>query len=543
MSSPRFEWKSLDGRDQIFLISSSEIVIGRKGDADLVVSHQYVSRRHAKLIAVTDGHQLVDLGSKYGTFVNNQRVERYVLKHGDRIVFGKDQIEFRYLVGEAAPTSKQNTTAIMQKSLVDLNRVLPSAGSDLEKMLCILDFQYQWNQVFTPENGLQQILESALKITGAERAFIMTRKGDGFGYAAGQDGKGRRLVEEHFQTSQSVVREVVATGTAVVMVEGIQGNLAAQASILAMNLRAIACMPLRGIPTDGDSPQILGILYLDSTKAMHSLSGLDQKILRKLAIEAGNVLERVEMIKTIEQRKNFERDLALAEETQRSLLPHEIPKFPGWVIFAFSRPTRFVGGDFYDFQVMESGELVAILADVSGKGPAASLLSSMLLGCFQLLLRNGNSPEEALDRLNKFLIERSSGKFATMFLVSLPPDGQGRYVSAGHNSAYLYRAAKREIEELESNALIVGAFDFAKFEAADVAMEKGDVLFVYSDGLTEAEDSSDNMFGEERVKEIILREAPSGAEPLYESILSAVQDFTRGRTQSDDITFVIAERD
>ena len=244
MSTPRLEWKTLDGRDQIFLISSTEIVIGRKGDADLVVSHQHVSRRHAKVIAATEGHQLVDLGSTYGTFVNNHRVERCVLKHGDRIVFGKDQVEFRYFVGDTPLPAKQNTTAIIQKSLVDLNRVLPSAASDLEKMLCVLDFQYQWNQVFTPENGLQQILESALKITGAERAFIMTRKADGFGYASGLDGKGRRLVEEQFHTSHSVVREVVATETAVVMVEGIKGNLAAQESILAMNLRAIACMPL-----------------------------------------------------------------------------------------------------------------------------------------------------------------------------------------------------------------------------------------------------------------------------------------------------------
>jgi hypothetical protein len=131
------------------------VVIGRKGDADLVVSNQHVSRRHAKVIAATEGYQLVDLGSTYGTFVNSRRVERCVLKHGDRIVFGKDQVEFRYLVGDTPPPAKQNTTAIIQKSLVDLNRVLPSAASDLEKMLCVLDFQYQWNQVFTPENGLQ----------------------------------------------------------------------------------------------------------------------------------------------------------------------------------------------------------------------------------------------------------------------------------------------------------------------------------------------------------------------------------------------------
>lgn len=542
MTTPRFEWKALDGRDQVFLISSDEVVIGRKGDADLVISHQHVSRRHAKLVASPEGHQLVDLGSTYGTYVNSQRVERCVLRHGDKVSFGKDQIEFRYYVGQRESAAKQDTTKIIQKSLMDLNRVLPSAASDLEKMLCILDFQYQWNQVFTPENGLEQILESALKITGAERAFIMTRKGEDFGYSAGLDGRGRRLSEAHFHTSHSVVREVVNTEKPVFMVEGIQGNFAEQASIVAMNLRAMACMPLRGIPTDGDSPQILGILYLDSTKAMHSLSGLDQKILRKLAVEAGNVLERVEMIKTIEHRKNIERDLALAEETQRSLLPHELPRLDHFNLFAFSRPTRYVGGDFYDFQVAPSGELIGVLADVSGKGPAASLLSSMLLGCLQLLLRGGNSPEEALDRLNKFLFEKSSGKFATMFVFCCQPDGKGNFISAGHNTAYLYRASCRKIEELPSNSLIVGAFDFASYVATEIRLQPSDILFAYSDGLTEAEDLSGNMFGEERVKEIILKAALAGAEELYEAVLFAIQEFTRGRTQTDDITFVIAQR-
>jgi phosphoserine phosphatase RsbU/P len=542
MSTPRFEWRALDGREQVFVISSDEVVIGRKGDADLVIPHQHVSRRHAKLVASPEGHQLVDLNSTYGTYVNSQRVERCVLHHGDKVTFGKDQVEFRYFIGQREAGPKHETTKIIQKSLMDLNRVLPSAASDLEKMLCVLDFQYQFNQVFTPENGLEQILESALKITGAERAFIMTRKGEDFGYSAGLDGRGRRILEAQFQTSHRVVREVVSTQQPVFMVEGIQANFAEQASIVAMNLRAMACMPLRGIPTEGDSPEILGILYLDSTKAMHSLSGLDEKILRKLAVEAGNVLERVEMIKTIEYRKNLERDLALAEETQRGLLPHELPKLDYVTLLAFSRPTRFVGGDFYDFQVMPSGELIGVLADVSGKGPAASLLSSMILGCLQLLLRGGSSPEEALDRLNRFLVEKSSGKFATMFLFSCQPDGKGKYVSAGHNPAYLYRASSREIEELHSNSLVLGAFDFASFLATEIHLHQGDLLFVYSDGLTEAEDLSGNMFGEERLKEIIVKAAPSGGKQLHEAVLSAIQVFTRGQYQTDDMTFVIAQR-
>ena len=159
-----------------------------------------------------------------------------------------------------------------------------------------------------------------------------------------------------------------------------------------MNLRAMACLPLLGIRKDGDSSEILGILYLDSTKAMHSFSGLDEKILNKLAVEAGNVLERVEMMKSIEQRKTLERDLALAEETQRSLLPRQIPKLDHLKLSAFCRPTRYVGGDFYDFQVRPSGDLLFVIADVSGKGVAASVLSSMILGCLQLRLQDGDAP-------------------------------------------------------------------------------------------------------------------------------------------------------
>ncbi len=544
MITPYLQWKDFDGRDQVFPLSKAEIVIGRKSDADVIVpaSQHHVSRLHAKIVATDHGHHLSDLGSTYGTFVNDQRIDTHILRHGDRIAFGANDLEYQYLTREAVHFNSADTSQVIQRSLNDLNRVLPSPASDLENILCVLDFQYQWNQVFTPETGLEQILEAALKISGAERAFIMVRKGDEFGYAAGLDGRGRRLSESHFRTSQSVVRQAVATGKPVSMVEGIEGDFAAQASIVAMNLRAVASMPLYGIPTGGDSPQILGILYLDSTKAMHSLSGLDQRIINKLALDAGNVLERVEMIKSIELRKNLERDLALAEETQRSLLPHELPQMDGFVLRAYCGPTRYVGGDFYDFHVREQGELIGVLADVSGKGVAASLLSSMLLGCLQLLLRAGHALPQAVGRLNGFLHEKASGRFATMFLFSILPDGKGQFVSAGHNPAYWYRASKNEIEELQSNGLPVGAFDFAAFQAGDFSLDVGDVLVVYSDGLTEAENASREMFGEDRLKEVILEHAPHGAVQLDEAMLAAIRGFTRGHTQTDDITIVILQR-
>ena len=545
MATPCLHWLGADGQENVFPLVSSEILIGRKGDADIVLASQNVSRHHAKIVKMAEGFFLQDLASTHGTFVNEERVEHHILKHGDTISLGKSPTELQYLVGEAPVANPQraDTTRIFEKSLMDLGVVLPSGFSDLEKISCILDFQYQWEQLFTPDAAFQKILESALKISGAERGYIMVREGSDFGYSAGLDSRGRNLSRVLFQTSHTVVGDVVAKTAPVFMVEGLDNKYKEQASIVAMHLRAIACLPLMGIPSQADTPSILGVLYLDSTKKMHSLSGLDQKILGKLAVEAGNVLERVEMIKSIEQRKKLEQELALAEETQRSLLPQSLPQTENLRICAFSKPTRYVGGDFYDVVEMGNGDLAGVLADVSGKGVSASLLSSMMLGCLQMQLRAGIETEEALNRLNRFLCEKtSSSRFVTMFLFTLNSEGTGQFISAGHNPAYLYRAGTDKIEELDSNNMIVGAFPFETYKAAPLVLNKGDVLVIYSDGLTEAENPDGEMLGEELVKGVIRKEASSGSKHLEQKLFETIQIFTGGRSQTDDITIMIVER-
>src|SRR5215831_3610242 len=546
MSKPQLYWLGPDGQENSFPLIAPEILIGQKSDADVVLNNQHVSRHHAKLVKTPEGYALQDLGSTHGTFVNESRVENKVLKHGDKISLGKDRIDLHYFTSESKPAKsvpKTDTTQIFERSLMDLGVVLPSGSSDLEKISCILDFQYQWEQLFTPETAFQKILESALKISGAERGFILVREGDRFGYAAGMDGQGRTLSQSHFKTSHTIVDEAVKKGAPVFQVEGLDDRFSKQASIVAMNLRAIACLPLSGIPAQADKPTVLGILYLDSTKRMHSLSGLDQKILSKLAVEAGNVLERVEMVKSIEQRKRLEQELTLAEETQRSILPQTLPQVKNLSIRGFSKPTRYVGGDFYDFVELESGELFGVLADVSGKGISASLLSSMLLGCLEMQLRAGVALAEAVTRLNRFLYEKTSAsRFVTMFLFTMTSDGRGQYISAGHNPTYVFRAATGEIEELTSNNIIVGAFSFATYEPADLQLNPGDVLLAYSDGLTEAENPRGEMLGEEGVKAVIRSEAPQGAKQLEQKLLETIQTFTAGRSQTDDITLILVER-
>jgi hypothetical protein len=147
------------------------------------------------------------------------------------------------------------------------------------------------------------------------------------------------------------------------MSEGLAGDLAQQESIVAMHLMAIASLPLRWISANADTPEVQGILYLDSTKSMHVLTGLDQKILTKLAIEAGNVFEKLEMIKGFEQRKILEQELSLAQETQKTILPHSVPHWQNFRVHAFNQPTRYLGGDFYDFLSLSEGALRKMIAE------------------------------------------------------------------------------------------------------------------------------------------------------------------------------------
>jgi serine phosphatase RsbU (regulator of sigma subunit) len=248
-------------------------------------------------------------------------------------------------------------------------------------------------------------------------------------------------------------------------------------------------------------------------------------------------------LKTLAEQKKIEREFALAQETQESLLPHSLPSFPNYRIRAFNHPTRYVGGDFYDFLQLSAGEWMGVLADVSGKGMPAALLSSMVLGALSMEFRAGTQAEEVLNRMNRLLCEKSLGfQFVTLFLFLLKPDGEGQFISAGHNPAWLFRAATGKIEDLTAEAAVLGVFQAASYRPRALNLDKGDLLVVYSDGLTDAENPAGEMIGEEGLREIIRREARLGSQAVEQALLKAIADFTQGMPQTDDITFLVVEK-
>jgi serine phosphatase RsbU (regulator of sigma subunit) len=248
-------------------------------------------------------------------------------------------------------------------------------------------------------------------------------------------------------------------------------------------------------------------------------------------------------LKTLEERKKSEQELALAQETQESLLPRSLPQVENLRIHAFNTPTRYVGGDFYDFLQLDSGDWMGVLADVSGKGMSAALLSSMVLGALSMEFHSRTQPQEVLERVNRLLCEKSLPyQFVTLFLFVLNPQGMGQFISAGHTPAYLFHSVTGKIEELGSNANVLGLFDDASYESSVFHLDKGDILVVYSDGLTDAENPQGEMFGEERLLKLIRQEAPSGSQAIEQRLLKAIEAFTQGLPQTDDITFVVVEK-
>ena len=244
-----------------------------------------------------------------------------------------------------------------------------------------------------------------------------------------------------------------------------------------------------------------------------------------------------------DKRHLAELELMIAHETQKHLLRAPPPDFEHLTFRAASKPARWVCGDFYNFLPSDDNGVTTVLGDVSGRGVAAALLGSMLQGCLEMQLGLGDSLEGASEKLNQFMCNKShSSGFATMFLLNVDEVGSGKYLSAGHKPAYLFRAATSEVVALESNSRILGAFPNSEFKTTNLELRTGDVLVVYSDGLIEAPNADGEMFGSDRLIEVIRSEAPGGAAHLECALGETYENFVGEQAPDDDVTVVIVER-
>lgn len=265
-------------------------------------------------------------------------------------------------------------------------------------------------------------------------------------------------------------------------------------------------------------------------------------------------LENARLNERLLEQEKVRRDLALAIEVQKRLLPESPPRMTGSSIDAFTLAARSVGGDYYDFLQVGERRLGIALADIAGKGIAAALIMAVVQASLRILGSEDNlSLPELAARMNRFL-HRSTGaaSYATFFYAQLDQSKrQLHYVNAGHNPPYLVRrvsgnenlSAVAPIEELAAGGMIIGMFPFASYEESVVDLHAGDVLMAFTDGVTEALNPAEEEFGEQRLKELLRRVAPLQIRDITATISKELRAWIADAPQHDDITFIVLKVD
>jgi serine phosphatase RsbU (regulator of sigma subunit) len=283
--------------------------------------------------------------------------------------------------------------------------------------------------------------------------------------------------------------------------------------------------------------QFLGVLYLDSRRAA-AFSTLDRQILDALAVQAASILDNARLVDRERQRQRLEQELRIARNIQQALLPRGFHDFPGLSVSGINTPCHAVGGDYFDVFPMSDNRTAFVIADVAGKGLGAALVTTMLQGSLTGVAL-GADPVRVFHHINTFLCEHAEvGRYATVFFGIIDREGHLEYVNAGHPPPLLLRPGA-VTELFTGGSFPVGLVPEALFVTARAKIEPGETLVLFSDGVTEAEDPEQRMFGISRLCELLAGQHNAPLDELQAKVVLTVEQFTRGASQSDDITLLL----
>ena len=325
---------------------------------------------------------------------------------------------------------------------------------------------------------------------------------------------------------------------------------------------------LLGVPIDIDgSPRgLLAVGDKESRRGVGPFPPSDRRTLGLFANQAAIALENARLHLQALEKERLEREMQLAADIQRRILPRGAPEVPGYELLGWNRPARQIGGDYYDLFLRQDGRVGLVVGDVSGKGMPAALMVSTLHSALHLLLDQVGIGPALLEMLNRHVFESStSNKFITLLLAELEPaSGSLTYLNAGHNPGILLHrpgnagaapegaaaaapgagaaAAELKVEELGASGLPIGVLSGSRFQSRAVTLEPGDLLCIYSDGITEAESPADEEFGTARLLALLREHAHRPLAEILEAIQAATGSFSAGLPQGDDQTLVLLRR-
>jgi len=536
------------------------VLLGRGPLADLELKDPAVSRRHALVSWAEERCFVSDLQSGNGTYVNGERVKDPVqLGEGDEIRVGSTCLEFRRSV-ERAPDLSLVSRILLHDAKPELTRsalsksvVIPMSGkrtttgrTSLAAELKALQQRFEFvsevgktiTQTLDESAILGEVLRRVLEILPqADRAFVVLYD-EAKAKFVPCVARTRSGAATEIPASRTLLEEVVKKRHALLSTDlGQEGGFDAAVSVRALNLRAVACVPLIA------DERVHGVLQVDNSERAARFSESDLATLVGIAGPIAMALVNARLHRELVERELLEHDLALARRIQQRFLPKSLPDLAGYRFAVEYSPALAVGGDLYDLVPLPDGRLAIAIGDVSGKGVSGALMMARLTSELRAAAVRRAGAAAVLEDLNEVVhAEATEGMFVTLLYGILDPTtGRIEIANAGHLRPALRHPDGRCGELSIAPGAALGFKRPLRAAAYAIQLGRGDQLALFTDGLTEAADGKGERFGAPRVVEAARREAAPDA--ALAAMLRAVRDFIGERPLDDDLTLICLGRD
>lgn len=561
---PELIIKYPDRNPDTFPLGRLRITIGRSARNDLCIPDPFASRVHAEVRKEGDEYILQDLGSANGTLYNGAPVGGPIaLTPGGRVQIGETEIVFddqSALMGATMITD--NNSMPEMEATIALNsadrttsglleaiegaRTQPdpekpsSQRADKQSDLLALISKVGVTLLASATLGetLQQIAALVFEAVPADRCLIMMRdEGSEELKVSVAQLRDRQGKVGEIRVSRTIMDEVIGKGKSVLTSDAQHDPRFMSSTTTLQGIHSVLAVPL------GVGEKVFGIIYADSPIAEGRFTEDHLKVLTTLASVAAIRVENARLLEEQIDRQRLEHELQLASEIQQRFQPTAPPQVPGYELQGISFPCYEIGGDYYDFIEREDGRLIITLGDVSGKGTAAALLMSSLHAAVHAQAASHDSLVDTISAVNRYLADNiPPNRFVTLFYAELSPKtGALSFLNAGHNPPLIVHQAGT-VEQLSSGGLPLGIKPDAVFREGRTQLQPGDVMVIYSDGVSEAGNPQGEEFGVKRLSDTVMRNMESSASGIRDRIESALTKFSEGTAAADDITLVIVKR-
>jgi serine phosphatase RsbU (regulator of sigma subunit)/pSer/pThr/pTyr-binding forkhead associated (FHA) protein len=574
--------------DSVVDLNRPRITIGRSARNDLCVEDPFASRLHAEVRKRGDVFWIADLGSANGTVVNTARLTAPVqLRDRDIIRIGETEIEYSERA-DTAPARGRTSILFSDSGFAPLPEatIVADSRNSAANLLSSLEVPYKsqiapaaGQATLTPKSGqeslpdrlednalavisrvsltllkplsldetLRQVLDFVFEAVPADRGYVMLFE------APEEDANGApELVCKAIRTrapastndsvdveiSRTISDQVLKQGMSVLTSDAQQDpRFQERHSIVLGGLRSVMAVPL------AVEERISGMIYVDNPFHSNRFTQRDLQLLTLIAGVSAIRIENVRLLEVQQEQKRLANELALASEIQFRLHPETPPAILGYDVMGVSFPCYEVGGDYYDFIEKPDGRYVVALGDVSGKGTGAALLMSSIHAAVRAHTRTRLSASEIVSEINQYIYDNTpANRYITLFYSELDPRShQLTYINAGHNSPLLARASG-EVTRLDIGGFPVGITPYGDYREGWVEIEPGDVMVIYSDGVTESLNEEGEEFGEARLIEIVQKNRGRNAAGIRDRIDEALTKFVGRASAVDDLTIVILKR-